>query len=57
MEFTKDELLILIQLVRQANSETAQGKIALGTLQAKLENMVQEESLGSSIPASSNASP
>lgn len=35
--FTKQELTILRQLVAQANSETAEGKILIGQLQLKIE--------------------
>ena len=41
--FTKQELQILLQLVAQANAETAEGKILLGNLQAKIEKELKSE--------------
>ena len=40
--FTKEELNILLQLVSQATSNTSDGKILLGNLQAKLEKELKE---------------
>ena len=43
MDFTRQELQALLQLVAQANAETAEGKILLGTLQAKIEKELTDE--------------
>ena len=39
--FTDKEIEVLLALVSQANSATAEGKILLGKLQAKLEAMLK----------------
>ena len=41
--FTQEELKILLQLVSQATSNEAEGKILLGNLQKKLEEELKEE--------------
>ena len=49
--FTNQELVILLQLVRQANAETSAGKIMIGQLLGKLEKMVEEANQPEETPA------